>query len=77
MMVLRSYLVGSVELVNPSIATTDGWVNGTPFGLAYIYDLWMHVIPAPAAIPLAALGLCCLPRTTRRRTAPVRIHSPA
>lgn len=46
-LVLRSYLVTTVDLTNPSASTVDGVVNGNPFGMADVYDLWVHTAGGP------------------------------
>jgi hypothetical protein len=53
---LRSYLVTQRDLQNPSAATADGINNGTPFGLADVYDLWVQVIPTPGTLAIAGLA---------------------
>jgi hypothetical protein len=62
---LRSYLVTSVDLANPSSATADGLNNGTPYGLANVFDLWVQVIPTPGT--LALVGLAGIAAVRRRR----------
>jgi hypothetical protein len=60
LLALRSYLVGSVDLVNPSASAGDG---ASPFGAANVWDLWVQVVPTPGTFAIAGLaGIAALRR---------------
>jgi hypothetical protein len=62
---LRAYRVTTVELSNPSLATAAGYNDGTPFGMADVYDLWVQTVPASGTLCLGPLFL--LVSVSRRR----------